>query len=70
MSFLVEKEICPACNGEKTIECCSCGAEEECTVMSCPYCQGRGVLLHYNMPVVIGMMGVAFVAVMAMFLLV
>ncbi len=69
MSFLVEKEICPACNGEKTIECCSCG-EEDCAIMSCPYCQGSGVIKHYNMPVVFVLTGIALVAVMAVFLLV
>ena len=71
MSFLVEKEVCPACNGEKQIECCSCSEEEGgCTMMACPYCQGAGVIKHYNMPVVMGIMCVALVAIMAVFLLV
>ena len=71
MSFLVEKEICPACNGEKQIECCSCSEEEGgCTMMDCPYCQGTGVIKNYNMPVVIGLMGVLLVVILAVFLLV
>lgn len=39
-------------------------------MMACPYCQGAGVIKHYNMPVVMGIMCVALVAIMAVFLLV
>ena len=71
MSFVVKKEVCPACHGEKVIECCSCGEEEsQCTTMSCPYCQGNGFIKEYNMPIVIGMMCAALVAVLAVFLMV
>lgn len=39
-------------------------------MMDCPYCQGTGVIKNYNMPVVIGLMGVLLVVILAVFLLV
>lgn len=49
-----KKEVCPTCNGEKTILCCSCTADNECHTLVCPTCHGAGEIISYNTPVIIG----------------
>ncbi len=68
MSFFLEKEVCPACNGEKTLVSCGCGDDEGCTTMICPYCQGNGVIKNYNMPRCIIAMAIVTVAALAVIL--
>ena len=70
MAMFTEKEVCPTCNGDKTIVCCSCNEEDECQTLVCPYCQGKGVIKTYHTPRIIGVMGMALVAVLAVFLLI
>ncbi len=70
MAIFAEKEVCPACNGEKTIVSCSFDDEEGCTTMKCPYCQGRGFIKHYNMTLCIGALAVVTVAALAVILLI
>ncbi len=67
MGIFIKKEVCPTCNGEKTIVCCSCGAEDngECHTMVCPYCQGTGVMKSYNTQNMIIAVAVVVVAAVA-----
>lgn len=70
MAIFIKKEVCPTCNGEKTILCCSCSVDEECQTLVCPSCHGSGNLKSYNTPAIIGAIAVAAVAVLAVFFLV
>lgn len=56
-----KKEVCPTCNGDKTILCCSCSADNECHTLVCPTCQGAGAIVSYNTPVIIGVVVVGVV---------
>lgn len=59
-----KKEVCPTCNGDKTILCCSCSEDNECHTLVCPTCQGSGVIISYNTPAIIGIVAAGFVIVL------
>ena len=69
MAMFIKKEVCPTCNGEKTILCCSCGvdSDDECSTLVCPSCQGTGELKSYNTPAIIGAVVAALVVVLVIF---
>ena len=67
MGLFIKREVCPTCNGEKTILCCSCSADEECHTLVCPSCQGSGELKSYNTPAIIGAVVAAVVAVLVIY---
>lgn len=68
MAIFIKREVCPTCNGEKTILCCSCSADEECHTLVCPSCNGAGEMKSYNTPAIIGAV-VAVAAVLAVIIL-
>ncbi len=53
-NLFVKREVCPTCNGEKYILCCSCDAEEDCQTLVCPSCGGTGYRIVYNTPAIAG----------------
>ncbi len=68
-NIFVKREVCPTCNGEKTILCCSCGDDNECSTLVCPSCNGNGELVQYNMPAIIGVVCVGIAAAVGLFFL-
>ena len=64
-NIFVNREVCPTCNGEKCIVCCSCSADEECQTLVCPSCNGTGQRVTYNTPAIVGAVCVAVAVVMA-----
>ncbi len=68
-NIFVKKEVCPTCNGEKSIICCSCSADDECHPMVCPSCKGSGYSVTYNTPAIIGAVCVGIAVVVGLFFL-
>lgn len=66
-NIFVKKEVCPTCNGEKSIICCSCSADDECHEMVCPSCHGSGYNVSYNTPAIIGAVCVGVVVLVGVF---
>ena len=63
-------QVCSTCNGEKTIECCSCGVEDnECFHIECPTCHGTGEIMTYNAPVILATVLGAMVGAVLVFLI-
>lgn len=60
-SIFRKRTVCPTCNGEKTIVCCSCSADGECQTFECPTCHGHGYLTEFNTPVMVCACGIGFV---------
>lgn len=69
MAIFIKKEVCPTCNGEKTILCCSCSADEECYTITCPTCHGMGERKSYNIAGILGSVCAALAIVVAFVLL-
>jgi len=68
-NLFVKREVCPTCNGDKTILCCSCSADDECHTLVCPSCNGSGEMVTYNTRAIIGAGAVILVVLIAGLLL-
>ncbi len=68
-NIFIKRETCPTCNGEKTILCCSCTADEECHTIVCPSCSGAGEMVSYNTPAIVAAICVVAAVVVALVVL-
>ena len=39
-----QREVCPTCQGEKQIICCSIDDNTQCETIDCPTCGGTGYI--------------------------
>ena len=68
-----QREVCPTCQGEKQIICCSIDDNTQCETIDCPTCGGTGYVgeeknSYRTIGIIAGVLGVAVGLCLALFM--